>query len=1057
MSRRNSDDFEENIFSDAENAYIPNVYVDERLIKYSRLNIGHLIAKKSTLCSEETSRTYVVNGITFCERKMTDEEDIMEFAIGDELELKNPDIGDEISLPSNMELTEDKGETSDTASLIMTIEKAPNGVIINSNVFLTQPQWNTLVNVDETTVQCAVCAVLCKIDEQHDHIHSKEHLNNLEKHSPLDKHDLCIIRKINDEYHCGVCSELFDINNLKEHFSTKSHEDKLLFAVNRVSDIMYDLDLYSDKIEKEECYHFNARSVNNMDHVKEEIADDDSYEGFYDCYWTEKRCSPDYENQSTDECISEIEEDIPHQSSYATMARKPKSMPKFLEMQFFGKKVRVRFDSWNMIFNMKSSRFYCMVCKVEDNIKLKSIHCNGDEHIERLSKCTVVEKYDGYLVRKVDHKLYHCAHCNNLQLIHDMDYHLETTHPRKTNKNITEDYKNTPPLSKVNKNAKANTVKPPKTRKNSNVETKSFATDHNRNNLVLDLNRIEYKTKELNIFCMKYTLSLMSYNMVLCLNGFHCCVCEFSSDADGIARHIEDVQHIEHLMRTPFIYEFNCNLIRAIRNGLHCSICNIPVSYGLINAHNMDPVHVGLLNKAITLSPATQIIKDHVENQPSTSRKSSLLTQGHDNEFGILGEDRRIHTENYSENISQATDVTLELNEDDIQEDTTRKATRSRKPSLKTQDHVNQFSILGEDRQNHTENDSKNIAQATDVALEGNKEEITEETVKKAAANACIDDANEIDTEDEENTLIDTEEFVYLKLKNIFIRVSLSSYNTLVQTGDGSRYCFLCSSSVQFEKLKKHVDSRHHIENLSKYKFLDKYSKHLVRQVYLNYHCGICNVSFPSQDLNTHLSWPVHLQQSDCCRKIEKKTRKLEAKNGIQQINISLQKETIYSEKVESKINIVLNIEFAQGALNQVFRKSKIVVSNGNVLKISWDSWHGFIKTKSGHRCCLCQKDLKTYDVPLHAGSTFHVRNLEKNFLKQYIPALIRKINETTLNCITCNTEVSNRDYIIFEHVSGKKHEKNYELIVQASAQAGTFADCDADVFTLDGDKCKNE
>ncbi|CAG4999922.1 unnamed protein product [Parnassius apollo] len=1029
MSRYKSDDFEENILGDEENVYIPNIYVDERLIKNSRLNIGHFIAKKSNLFSEETNTIYVVNGTTFCERKTINEE-VMEFAFGEGFELNNPETSDEISFASNMELPEDKGET---ASLIMTIEKAPNGVIVNSNVFLTQQQWHTIVNVDERTVQCAVCAVFCKIDEQHDHIHSEKHLKNLERHLPLDKHDLCIMRKINDKYHCGVCSELFDIDNLNEHFSTKSHEDKLLFAINRVSDIMYDLDIYNDRIEKEECYHFNARSVNNMNHVKEDISDDESSEGFYDDYWTEKRHSPDYENQSTDECVSEIGEEIPKQSSYATMARKPRSMPKFLEMQIRGKKVRVRFDSWHMVFNTKFNKFYCMVCKLEDHNKSKFIHCNGDKHLERLKNCTIVEKYDGYLVRKVDHKLYHCAHCNNLQLIDVMNDHLETAHPRKTNKNITEGYRNTPPLTKINKNEKRNAVKPEQTTKNGNNETKSFAhvTDHNRNNLVYYSNRIEYKMKELNIFCMKFTLSLLSYNMVLSLNGFHCCACELSSDAEEIARHIEDVHHVENLMRTPFLYEFNYNLIRAIRNGLHCSICNIPVSYGLINAHIVDPVHVGLLNKAITLSPATQLIKDPVENQPSTSRKPSLKTQGHDNQFSILGEDRRNRTENDSEDIVEAADFVLEGN-------------------IKTQGHDNQFSILGENTQNNTENDSENIVQATDVVLEENKEEIQKGTAKKVTANACIENANKIDTEDEENTLMDTEEFVYLKLNNIFIRVSITSYNTLIQIGDGSRYCFLCSTSVQFEKLKKHVDSRQHTENVCKYKFVDKYSKHVLRQVYLNYHCGMCNVSFPSQDLNTHLSWPVHLQQSQNCRKIDKKTRKLEAKNGIKQINISLQKETIYLEKVESKIEIVLNLEFAQDMQNQVFRKSKMVFCSGNVLKISWDSWHGFVKTKSGHRCCLCQEDLNMHDLSLHADNAFHVKKLEKSFLKQYIPALIRKINETTLNCVTCNAEVFNKDHIIFEHLRGKKHEKNYEIIVQDSAQASTFADCDEEVFTLE-------
>lgn len=90
---------------------------------------------------------------------------------------------------------------------------------------------------------------------------------------------------------------------------------------------------------------------------------------------------------------------------------------------------------------------------------------------------------------------------------------------------------------------------------------------------------------------------------------------------------------------------------------------------------------------------------------------------------------------------------------------------------------------------------------------------------------------NTFDSVDSDYFSFDTEEYVYLKLKNTYIKITNSSYNTLVQIGDGSRYCFVCASQVDYVVLQKHVESRGHVENLEKYWFLEKYENHLLRQV----------------------------------------------------------------------------------------------------------------------------------------------------------------------------------------------------------------------------------
>ncbi|KPJ00510.1 hypothetical protein RR46_07100 [Papilio xuthus] len=317
---------------------------------------------------------YVINGKIFNEKQFNDNS-YLNFETSDS-KMADASISTDVA---------EESEASSSTPLSLGIQKVPNGVIINSNVYLSDRNYHTIVSFDDGRGYCGVCEIDFEMDYQ-DHINNEEHLNNLKRNVPLCRYDLCIIRKLKENYHCGVCNQIFDMKKSNEHFSSKYHEDKLLFAVNRVSDIMYDLNIHK---ENKDSYHFDAKSINNINN-----GNDNDFGGFYDAY------KLDTDHESTDESISDMEE-INNPFSYASMTKKPQITPKFIEIEVDGKKMNVRFDSWHMVLTLKSNKYYCMVCKYDGHISLKIDHCVSEEHFSKLEKCIILKKYGDFLIRKV--------------------------------------------------------------------------------------------------------------------------------------------------------------------------------------------------------------------------------------------------------------------------------------------------------------------------------------------------------------------------------------------------------------------------------------------------------------------------------------------------------------------------------------------------------------------------------------------------------------------------------------------------------------------------------
>lgn len=131
-------------------------------------------------------------------------------------------------------------------------------------------------------------------------------------------------------------------------------------------------------------------------------------------------------------------------------------------------------------------------------------------------------------------------------------------------------------------------------------------------------------------------------------------------------------------------------------------------------------------------------------------------------------------------------------------------------------------------------NDKKiNDKKINDEEINENRSNVEEDD--KEGENKSDNDLNELDktldSVSSEYGCFDEEEYVYLRIKKKEFKVSNSAYNTLVHVGEGSRYCFVCDIQIKPLLLQKHVDSRSHLENMDKNRFLVEYESHLLRQV----------------------------------------------------------------------------------------------------------------------------------------------------------------------------------------------------------------------------------
>ncbi|XP_046976060.1 uncharacterized protein LOC124542169 [Vanessa cardui] len=456
--------------------------------------------------------------------------------------------------------------TTDNRSNVLrfSIQETPHGIIINSNILVTENNYHTIISDQE---KCVVCDM--QVELPGEHIKLDTHKANLDKYKPLNEYD-GVIRKINEEYYCSVCNVLFKKTHVDEHYNSINHEEKTLNAVNRASDVLDNINLNNE--------------VN--DQLNRYIACDDNDTCNVDCV------TSDVKSNVTNNVISNVSGNISDNSSdgssrklsYASIAKTPPT-PKYIDIMLHGEKVQVKFDSWHMILSTRRNEFTCMACVGLYHISQKAKHCSEQTHLDKLGKCEIVMKYPKHFIRKINERYYHCGNCNELQLCSDIDDHIDFVHLKKqrTTKNNDETIKN-------------NVVKNNVISRNDTVTTNQNEILNQNSSMILSCCYIY-----INQFYCLLRVSLISYNMVYKRpNDYYCFKCNCVLPELGMRRHIHEQSHIEKLAITPFESYFGVNLIRLVNQSAHCTICNIMFNVQLISAHIYDQMHRILLKQALT-------------------------------------------------------------------------------------------------------------------------------------------------------------------------------------------------------------------------------------------------------------------------------------------------------------------------------------------------------------------------------------------------------------------------------------------------------------------------
>jgi hypothetical protein len=159
-------------------------------------------------------------------------------------------------------------------------------------------------------------------------------------------------------------------------------------------------------------------------------------------------------------------------------------------------------------------------------------------------------------------------------------------------------------------------------------------------------------------------------------------------------------------------------------------------------------------------------------------------------------------------------------------------------------------------------------------------------------------------------------------------------------------------------------------------------------QEYIRLHCATCNVLLSRRDIQSHLTWPTHIEVTDTCTKLHKRKRQKDIKNGALKIDAETVKEKVYDKVKEPKYEIVTYMTLDTQIKGN---KDKIVIINNIMLKIAWENWNGIVPNKTAMKCIVCQIDLvETYE---HTRSEEHRKCLKKPIDRNYSSHLMRKVS----------------------------------------------------------------
>ncbi|CAG4974141.1 unnamed protein product [Colias eurytheme] len=695
-------------------------------------------------------------------------------------------------------------------------------------------------------------------------------------------------------------------------------------------------------------------------------------------------------------------------------------MKKTKQGLIFNSKIMLSEYQWNTII-ISNGVHWCCVCS-QPVAPLE--HLRNFIHIRNLEGNQPIRKFGMSITRKIKEQ-YHCAVCNELFTLTSDDHYTSESHKDNldyaiirgidnddvTRYSLVNDVTNTDyetDVEDMDFGRYIDSLRKSKVKRNivRNKKNNGNVTSDNRNNESGDTgieNRLTVSGDSYAAVAKKtannvpqfvsvtvkgreYKIDFYSWHMVLNLKtNFYCMACKVQGSLNDLRKHCWSNGHLLRLKSCDIVESSRDYIVRRVPDGMHCTICNtlIPLTKWNLNNHIQERMHVSLLNEALNINFAIQ----------SNIQKVFPLIKS---------------------NASKATSK-LELNH---------KKVEVKENELKNNENEG---VLLKDS---TIQPSKNNESRGVDANESNEIDINQPKLNDSSSSneLYLDSSQMEDFEDEEN--------VILALKNHNITASITAFHSLVGMGDGRRFCFVCSMDV-FD-MKSHVNSVKHVRNMNDCKYLDEYSKNLIRQNSTGYHCTICNVLVTKKNLKNHLNWPIHVESDSF------KTKQSDA--ILKRHKVETTKEVAYTYK-EVKVKILFHFEYQNSKVTvKTARTHKMVAFKNKALKLPRDSWDGIIGNKNGRRCIICQINLDACDQLKHVNMASHLDKLERNFDVHWLPALIRKLSDTAVHCLICNTEVPNPRKTLHTHISGKRHVKNQETLEVVDVKS---IDKDEDIFTL--------
>ncbi|OWR46941.1 hypothetical protein KGM_209119 [Danaus plexippus plexippus] len=623
-------------------------------------------------------------------------------------------------------------------------------------------------------------------------------------------------------------------------------------------------------------------------------------------------------------------------------------------------------NQWNTITDDNK----CHVCGVA--VQDINGHISSARHKYNLDNYKPLKVFDLHITRKIgDYN--HCAVCNSLYDARDHGKHVDSEiHLERmlyaTNRavDVTNDIDGTDVTSD---SVSYDTNPVCDTESGFNSENTDLCdTDPGSDNVRSYASVLKQTTKNniplyivINRFLCDFRLNFMSYHTVIRTGfSFVCALCDVV--VCDINHHVRDLTHVLSLQNAIFQPSLGINLIRMVREYAHCAICNVVLNIVDIHAHVVNQYHVTLLHNAIIhpFPPNNYANTVHVpvNNVPvmphpfGINNRMPNMPAFHHTTNNMTGNFyKTVNTENFNTSIKENVSRHEESNALKIV-DTANEETKSTAAK----------ELIGARNRNDIIDTSH---MSTENTLDMSTDETRTDVVNVTNSNTKIMDDKEYESRLSNDTL-------YIRNRNDVIGMSQMTYNSLVRTGDGKRYCFVCSIKITLS-IEEHVGSERHVDRMKECKFIAEYGKNLLRQA----------TAFRDGDSDFD---------------------------------------------IEDSIKILLNVKSGVKKSKNIGGYVIFLYGDKKLMNVTFDAYHG-LNIKNRSHCNICGEYFTDRD--LHLEEESHIQALETPLEVEYLPSCYRKVKDGTLNCVTCNTNFPNTKKNIKQHTSGKGHEENYSRLME--------------------------